>query len=121
LDYDVARTRDRAIPAAAQQESEKAFSRWSMTLSANAIEQGLLDEDLPKPPLVRLDGRQDIVGVAKRLPQDGVDDWHRLPSDAIAGPGRDTCHGFMVRLVRPWSATSIVMTAIGLSRSRGTR
>ena len=92
-----------------------------MTLSRNEIEQGLLDEDLPKSALVRLDGRQDIMGVAKRLPQDGVDDWHRLPPHAIAGPGRDTGHGFMVRFVRPWSATSIVMTRIGLSRSRGAR
>jgi hypothetical protein len=68
-----------------------------MIWSADPIEEGLLDKNLSKSTMVRLDGRQDIMGVAERLPQDGVDDRHRLSPDAIAGPGRDTHRGFLVR------------------------
>src|SRR4051812_42972904 len=57
FDHDVARTGDRAIRSSAHQGSEEVFSRWSMTLLADAIEQSLLDKELPKSALVWLDGR----------------------------------------------------------------
>jgi hypothetical protein len=96
------------MPPAAEEESKDVFSRWSMTPSADPIEHGLLYKDLAKSTLVRLNRRQDVMGVSERLPQDGVHDRHRLPPDAIAGLGRDTHHGVPVHLDRPWSATSIV-------------
>src|SRR4051812_38553302 len=85
LDHDVSRTRDRTMPPAAEEESKDVFSRWSMTPSADPIEHGLLYKDLAKSTLVRLNRRQDVMGVSERLPQDGVHDRHRLPPDAIAG------------------------------------